>query len=71
MEFGKMDWENGDCVGKLKKVVKDVQFGKEEDLSDNDVKFCFSAKFSTGEGIRRINVGIVLVEIVGEEHTFH
>jgi len=36
MEFKKMGWENGDCVGRLKKGVGDAQLG-EKDLLNNDV----------------------------------
>jgi len=39
MEFGTMDWENGDCVGRLKKGVADAQLGKEKDLLNSDVEF--------------------------------
>ncbi len=42
MEFKKMDRENGDCVGRLKKGVGDTQLG-EKDLLNNDVQFWFGA----------------------------
>ncbi len=43
MEFSKMDWENGDCVGRLKKGVGNAQLEEEKDLLDNDVEFWFGA----------------------------
>jgi hypothetical protein len=39
MESDRMDWENGDCMGNLKKGVGATQLGEEEDLLDNDVEF--------------------------------
>jgi hypothetical protein len=34
-----MDWENGDCVGRLKKGVRDAQLGEKKHLLNNDVEF--------------------------------
>ncbi len=39
MEFNKVDWENGDFVGRLKKGVGVAQLKKEKKILDNDVDF--------------------------------